>query len=454
MNSTNNNKLTAIKSIQFGMLCGGSLLSAAGVATAPNATLANTSGLTALQSQTGSAVQAVCVELSSLGTLQSDTQDLLNQCRAMVQTGNYIQGQGATSSALDQTSSATQTLGSALQNVATEEMATPSRVAIGTLSGQLSKLSSHMRGLHDKLGGGAGDDEQIKLSGLNLFVTGLGGFGNARATSTEDGVNFDNQGVLVGADYRLNDNLVAGMAVGYSRVESNFIAGLNTAGGNIVSDIFNVSAFSTYDFNDSYIDGIFTYGRSDYDSSRRVVILSSNPSSAGGANRTATADPVGNQYSAGVGFGHNFHHGALTVNPFVRGTYMFGQIDRYSEQGASGLNLDVNEQEFESAQTIVGGQLSYAFSQSFGVIIPQASFSWNHEFKNDSRSILASYSADPGHLTLTANSAAPDRDYFILGGGVSGVLQGGVQLFFNYQTLLGYQHINSHGFSSGVRVEF
>lgn len=439
------------KALKAFMLSGGCIFAAEGFA----ASLAATPGLTQLQAETGSSVQAVCGNLIGLGfgpvsNPQTASQDLYNQCSAMVQNGNQIQGSGATGNSLGLSSAQ---LGSALQNVATEEMGVSSRVALSSLSGQLAKLSSHMMGLHNKMGGGAGDDS-FEASRFNLFVNGLGGFGDIKATSTEDGANINSGGFLVGADYRFNDNLVTGLAIGYSHVASDFINNAYTSGGSIQSDIFNISAFSTFDIDDSYVDTIFTYGRSDFDSSRSVVVLSNNSNSVGGANRTATADPVGNQYSAGVGFGHNFHFGALTVNPFVRGTYMYGQIDRYSERGAFGLNLDVQEQEFESAQTIVGGQLSYVFNQSYGVIIPQISFSWNHEYKNDARKILASYSADPAQFTLTANTAAPDRDYFLLGGGLSGVLQNGVQLYFNYQTLLGYQNVTSHGFSSGVRIEF
>jgi len=73
---------------------------------------------------------------------------------------------------------------------------------------------------------------------------------------------------------------------------------------------------------------------------------------------------------------------------------------------------------------------------------------------NDSRNITARYSADPFFTSFNAVTNSPDRDFVILGAGVSSVLQGGIQLLFNYQTLLGYDRVTSHGFTGGVRLEF
>ena len=99
-------------------------------------------------------------------------------------------------------------------------------------------------------------------------------------------------------------------------------------------------------------------------------------------------------------------------------------------------------------------QLAYAFSYSYGVFIPQFNAGWHHEILNNSRTINASYTADPNGVTLTALTDNPDRDYATVGFGFSNVFQGGVQIFFNYQALLGYRNVNSNGFTGGVRFEF
>ncbi|RLA16961.1 MAG: hypothetical protein DRQ62_15495 [Gammaproteobacteria bacterium] len=155
-----------------------------------------------------------------------------------------------------------------------------------------------------------------------------------------------------------------------------------------------------------------------------------------------------------MGFGYNYHHQALNVNPYVRLDYFHGEIDSYTETGAVGLNLAVDEQNYDSLQSLLGIQLSYVFNQSFGVIIPQFSVGWHHEFLNKSRAINARYVADFNNNVLTAYTDNPDRDYATLGFGASSVFEGGLQVFLNYQALLGYSNVNSNGFTGGVRFEF
>jgi outer membrane lipase/esterase len=423
-----------------------------------NSILAATPGLTSLQSVTGAGVQAVCDGLKSQGfsstpNPQSAQQDLFNQCNAMVQNGNQIQGNGQTGNSLGLGSAG---LGSALQNVATEEMATPSKISTNTLSGQVSSINSHLFDLHKlNLGGGSGDDEGSLIANrLSTFLNVVGGFGDINGTAQEDAAKFNNAGMILGADYRITDHFLSGLAFGYSHLNADYQTNIDVAGGNTNADVYNLSLFSTYDINDFYVDGSFTYGWSDYNVSRRVVVLNKNQGSTGGANSVATSNPNGDQYSAALGMGYNFHRAALNMSPIARVNYFNGQIDAYSEKGAYGLNLAVEKQIFQSLQSSLGGQISYAFSQSFGVITPQASFSWNHEFMNDSRKITARYSADPNFISFNAITNSPDRDFVILGTGASSVLQGGVQLFFNYQTLLGYNRVTSHGFTVGARLEF
>ena len=423
------------------------------------ADLGDTPGLNELQSATGRAVQTVCIGLIPTNEItpnpKTAEQDLFNQCAAMVHTGNEIQGSGKTGNSLGLNSAE---LGSALQNVATEEMGTPSRVAMGSLSGQVAEINTHLSELHkisQGLGGGSGDAAGGLLDNrFNVFVNGIGGLGKIDGSVRENSTDFYSGGFLVGLDYRFNEHFVAGLAGAYSHLTADFQNNINVSGGGIKTDTFNLSLFSSYDINDFYIDGSFTYGWTNYDVERGVVVLSKNAASTGGANRVAKADTNGDQFSVGGGFGYNFHIKALNLRPYTRFDYYHGQIDAYNESGAFGLNLSVAEQTFESLQSQLGAQLSYVFSPSFGVIIPQINVAWHHEFLNNSRAINARYSADVNNFTLTAITDGADRDFATLGVGVSSVLAGGTQLFLNYQTLLGYNRVSSHVLATGVRLEF
>ena len=432
------------------MLCGGAGLS--GSVNAADTPLGK-AGQTELQQTTGDLISKVCGLLKEdyappreVNPAKNPTQDLFNQCNAMIQTATGTNVKGNNLDINDDE------LASALQNVANEEMATPSRNATSTLSGQIAEVNSHLFDIHkisQSVGGSSGDDDSSLLDNrLSFFVNGVGGFGDIKASDRENSSDFYSAGVVLGLDYRFTNNFVSGVAFGYSHLDSDFQNNINVSGGGVDSDMYNLSIFAAYDPADFYVDGTFTYGWSDYDIERGVVILESDDStSKGGSNRVAKADADGEQYSAGLGFGYNYNYDAFNINPYFRLDYYHGTIDSYTETGALGLNLAVDEQNFDSLQTLLGVQLAYAFSHSYGVFIPQFNVGWHHEILNDSRAINARYiAADDlsSNPTLTARTDTPDRDYATLGFGFSSVFQGGVQVFFNYQALNIYQVQNLH----------
>jgi outer membrane lipase/esterase len=115
--------------------------------------------------------------------------------------------------------------------------------------------------------------------------------------------------------------------------------------------------------------------------------------------------------------------------------------------------LTVDDQDWDSLTTTLGGGASYASSRDWGVLIPFARVAWVHEFENDSQKMKAFYTVDPQQNNLVAQTDDPDRDYFELGIGVSAVMRGGLQAFFDYQTLLGYSDLTDHIFTIGIRSE-
>lgn len=416
-------------------------------------------GLSPLQQNTVNGIVPTCLALNALPEQgrTGDQQDFLNQCNPMVDTGFALQ-ESEQGGSLDLTR---EEFGGAAQNLATEELGTTSRVATSTLSNQMAAVSSHLLTLHNLgLGGAASSDEMSGLLNerLSVFANGIGGFGELDASELEDAADFSAGGFLIGVDYRITDHFIAGIAGSYTHLDSDYENNINVSGGGIEGDFGNLSMYASYDINNFYMDGVFAYGWSSYDIQRSVFIqnnnTANNPSAGTPQPRTAKSSPDGRQISVAFNAGYNYQHEALNIRPYIGVNYYDGQIDAYTEQGAGGLNLTVNEQEFDSLQTVLGTQISYAFGQSFGVIVPFIDFSWHHEFQNDAREYTYLYSVDLGKPLQRIVTDTPDRDFFLLGGGVSTVLQEGTQLFFNYQALLGYRRVSSHGFSAGFRMTF
>jgi outer membrane autotransporter protein len=101
----------------------------------------------------------------------------------------------------------------------------------------------------------------------------------------------------------------------------------------------------------------------------------------------------------------------------------------------------------------LGGQLSYAMSMSWGVLMPNARLELQRRVQGDGRMVNAALLADS-----TINAAAPlepmDRNYGNVSVGASAVLPKGVSGFFNYERLFGRDSYSNSKYTVGVRFEF
>jgi len=435
-------------------------------------------GQTQLQQDTGDAVQKTCAGFVQSGT-QPGTVPLFDTCRAMVHTGNDLSGSGPSRDSLGLNADE---LAASLQQIATEEFAATESMANEISSNRLNAVLGRLVGLRNgargfsisgltpentsalaaadqrfestagRRGGGAGDD--AFGSPLSGFANLSYGTGIRDGTDRTDSFDFSSYNITVGLDYRFLEHLTLGAAVNYFNIDSEFDNKPTVAGGDLDSDGWGGALYGTYYQDNFYIDGLVGYAASAYDVRRNIVIPSHT--SVSPINETAKASPDSKDYSLSIGGGYSFNQGGLTYGPYARATYMKVAIDDYQEQGAevSGLNLNVAGQDWKSFTTVLGAQFSYALSRKFGVLLPQGRLGWVHQFENDAQNMTATYVTDPNNVVLSAFTDDPDRDYFELGIGVSAVFQGGMQLFANYDTILGFKNLTDHLFTIGARLEF
>ncbi len=441
---------------------------------------ASLEGFSELQTETESFVRTTCAGLIEVGENRNLLQeDLFGACRSMVQTANDLTPDSEGPTKFSRNISATELAGG-YQSVVSEETFAPLTISAQASLGQYTSIVSHINKIRKgsfgmasfqpqgksfdladnksgySYGGAAGDDNGL-LSGsrLGFFVNTIGGFGETDRTKRENESDFHSIGVIAGVDYRLLDNLTVGLAGGYSHLNLDFSQNIDVGGGGVDADNYNVSAYSTFYSGDFYIDGIFTYGWSDYEIDRKINILSNSQEiTSQTVNRTAFATPEGEQLNASLAGGYNFHSGGLTYGPYVRVTYLNANIDDYSEQGAGGLNLRIDDQDVDSLESVVGGQISYAFSQAIAVIVPHIRIEWHHEYFDSSREFSVSYVNDPNNNSLPLKSDRLDGDYFNIGAGISANFKHGIQGFLDYETVLELKNVESHIFTAGLRLEF
>jgi len=425
-----------------------------------------TSVATLNQTQTGMANVAfeACSQRNS-----SLAADFRNRCDALV---------GSAVSALDSEvpSAGFRAVENALQMVSPEQILQQGTAATRVTAGQValvdSTISARLATLHAglglaglqmyrndwsvdrayaglgdsfSLGGAAGDGS---FSPFDVWVNGNYHFGDVDSTVDQKGFQFKNFGFTAGADYRFTDGFVAGLAFTYARTNANF----DRSAGGTDSDAYTGSMYGSFYLTEEFhIDAVGSFGGIDYETTRNIGYALPGFETV---NTEAAANPGGTQYSFSIGGGYDYSVGGLTLAPYARTEYIGLDVDTYRERQGNGWGMRFDEQHVQSLISTVGGQISYALGLPWGVLTPQLRGEWHHQFKDDKRTIGASFLGDPSAQQFSVVTQGPDRDYYTFGAEISGVFSHGVAAFLAYDLLLGYRDIDSHGFTLGTRIEF
>lgn len=272
-----------------------------------------------------------------------------------------------------------------------------------------------------------------------VFVEGDLNFGEKDDNVTEKGYEFSNTGVTVGVDYRITNNVALGVAVGYTANNTT----LNNNLGKVQIDSYGVSAYTSFAKENFYANGVVSYAQNSFNISRKTNF----------DNRTATANPDGDQFSVGVNSGYNIKTGNASLGPTVGLRYNRVNIDSYTEKDAGSLNMTVKSQEAESLVLSLGAQASVAINAGQAKVIPQVRVSYEHEFADDSREIVTELVTQPG-IPMRANTAKPDRDYVKLGVGTQVQFSDNFSGAIDYETVIGRKDFSDQAVKAEVRFQF
>jgi outer membrane autotransporter protein len=307
-------------------------------------------------------------------------------------------------------------------------------------------------------------DGEPPAGGFSLFGSVQGEwFDQDRAAFVnERGFDGDATRVTVGVDYRMGPAGLVGLSVGFGDTSSDFDANLpgnaftpqGDAGG-IGADDITVTLFGTAQLSSRlYVDATAGVGFTDYDLRRNATFQESNrliPQT----NIRATASPDGREYFGSIGVGYEAETGALSLGPYARVRLTKSKVDSYDENdGGTGLGLSVSRTKSTSVVSILGLRASYAISQPWGVMLPQARFEYEHEFDDDPRTTTTSLLLDPARNAFRVRNDPPDRNSFNVGAGLLFVLPNGWMPYVDYEALLGYSDASRHRVTAGLRVEF
>jgi outer membrane autotransporter protein len=288
-------------------------------------------------------------------------------------------------------------------------------------------------------GGGAAADSADAFSRWGAFVSGDVNIGRQAAVDDQTGFKLTSRGLTLGGDYRFPGEHVLGAALGFAKSDGRLDDGLGT------QDIkgYSVSVFgSLVPADKAYIDLIVNFARTSFDSQRQQQ--------AGGS---ASSDTDGTSIAAALSAGWNLSRGALTANPYGRIEYVDARIDGFTETGDAAEALTVGEQRIKATTLTLGGQLSYAVSTSWGVLLPYAKLELQYLAQTSAQDVTAQLAAASSPAILVP-ALGDDRTFGNFAVGASAILPRGVSGFFTYEQLFGKDDFRNQKYTLGLRVEF
>ncbi len=297
------------------------------------------------------------------------------------------------------------------------------------------------------------------FSKLGVFVN--GSFGKSEKDTVENELGFtgDNIDFTTGFDYRFSSRVNLGTAFGLSKSENT----LASNRGQVDFTSYTLLFFGAfYPSPVTFVNLVVSYAGNEYDQERRFNFTQTNATTNNQTtvNQVAQADYFGNQTLAELSMGISKSFSGINLETSAHLQMSRAKIadfrEQFSEPNAAGSGWALKYNENKSRSTIVklGTQANYAWSNDWGVMLPQIGIYWNKELESSDTEIIGSFVGDPNNTQFTLPSNEGDSNYFDLNTALTALLSHGRMIFLSYQTLLAFDDYKASTFTAGMRMEF
>lgn len=335
----------------------------------------------------------------------------------------------------------------------------------GLMPALLGATSGTAQGPASKGNAGSIGFSSSRWNGLGLFATGQAEILNRNIGPFQDGFKSTILGLTLGADYRFSKTFVAGGAFTYANTTGDF-----SQGGNFSTNAYTWTFFASYlPSEHSFIQATAGTTAHSYLIARPNQFAFTQNGQRKIISGISSSDSTGNVFNWTLLTGYDYHIRQFTVGPRVGLNYARTRINGYTEEGSTGVELEYDNQFFESFQSLLGIQGIASLSTRYGVLIPQFNADYVHEFENSQRRILVKFAQDrrnpflppdplnPTMVTSPTQFAfqndVPARNWFNLGTGFVAVLPNGYQPFVNFRAMVGNSQFTNYVWTFGLRIE-
>jgi subtilase-type serine protease len=228
-------------------------------------------------------------------------------------------------------------------------------------------------------------------------------------------------GFQTGYDYVLDENLLLGVSGGYS--DTNLT--VDDRGSSGKSKSIQGGLYTHYNPNPWFLNGSVGYTDLTNDNSRFI----SFPGVSEVANASFKSHIVTLFGEAGVNLDTAYR---VSVSPSLSLRQSFMHQDGYTETGAPGLNLMVDDDSSQSLVSALGVRLGREFHPGrTHTLTAGVRTAWEHELDNTDTSVTVQFAQAPGP-TFTSRGTPRKRDAAVVGLDLNFELKKDLHLFTDY----------------------
>ena len=274
----------------------------------------------------------------------------------------------------------------------------------------------------------------VEQSRWGFFATGSGEWADVETTAQARGSEFSTGGITVGADYRVNRNLVVGLAAGYANTGSDLFNG-----GKVEVNSGRGSAYATLYGDGYYLNAAVGGAYNSYRTKRATL---------GGHAHGKTN---GGEFNALLGGGYDYRAGGFTVGPVASLQYTYLGLDGFTERGSL-VPMSFPSQNQNSLKGALGARVVYTWRTSGVSIRPELRLQWQHEFLDSTAALESGFAG--GGTVFTVRGPELGRDALLLDAGVTVQFDAPYSIYAAYTAELGRKNYSTNVVSGGVRIQF
>jgi outer membrane lipase/esterase len=242
-------------------------------------------------------------------------------------------------------------------------------------------------------------------SPMSFYVSGSFGEGSRDSMDTQTGFNYTHGSVQAGADLRAGDHAAIGLQAGFGTTGATLKEGM----GEDDLRTYSVAIYGALFGDDWYGSLAGFYAFQDFDKLNRNTYV---------AGQVAAASTNGTDLGFKLEGGYMFHGGGLTFGPVAELRYSRASINAYTEHGAVALNEAVDDQDYNTAITQLGAQVSTSVDADGLVWRPYVHVYWDHQFVPGTRDVASRLASLP-QATIDTTLSRSGRDWARLGLGLN-----------------------------------